>query len=145
METPRLCVSCSEILSVRHKIKYCSNKCQMRYQHGQWVKSWKNGKVDGNIGISARNFSKHLKIYLVEKFQNKCCICEWSEKHPVTGVVPLEIDHIDGDSENNIESNLRLICPNCHALTPFYKNMNKGRGRKWRMIKYIKTPRRLSN
>ncbi|MFZ2484580.1 MAG: HNH endonuclease signature motif containing protein [Minisyncoccia bacterium] len=113
----------------------------MGYQHSQWVKDWKSGERDGNIGITARNFSKHLKIYLVEKFNNKCCICGWNKKHPITGVVPIEIDHIDGNSENNVENNLRLICPNCHALTPFYKNMNRGKGRKWRMDKYIKNSR----
>jgi len=116
----------------------------MIYQHIWWVENWKNGKVDGNIGITARNFSKHLKIYLVEKFKNKCCVCGWDKKHPITGIAPLEIDHIDGNSENNVENNLRLICPNCHALTPFYKNMNRGKGRKWRMNKYIKNAGKIT-
>ena len=138
MRVERFCASCSASLVSRYKIKFCSNKCQMIYQHLQWVEDWRDGKRDGNIGITARNFSKHLKIYLVEKFKNKCCICGWNKKHPITEIVPLEIDHIDGNSENNIENNLRLICPNCHALTPFYKNMNRGKGRKWRMDKYIK-------
>ena len=56
----------------------------------------------------------------------------------MTGHVPLEIDHIDGDAENNIETNLRVLCPNCHSLTPHFRNLNKGKGRKWRMKKYIK-------
>lgn len=88
--------------------------------------------------MSAKNLSKHLKRYLIDKYGNECCICGWNKRHPFTGIVPLEIDHIDGNAENNLESNLRLVCPNCHALTPFYKNLNKGQGRKWRMDKYIK-------
>ena len=110
----------------------------MDHQHRKWVDKWKGGLVNGNIGITARNFSTHLKRYLVEKFKNKCSLCGWNKKHPITSKVPLEIDHIDGDSENNFEKNLRLLCPNCHALTPFYKNLNRGKGRKWRMNKYIK-------
>jgi hypothetical protein len=102
------------------------------------VEQWKDGRVDGNIGISARNISAHLRRYLLEKFGNKCSKCGWCKKHPITGTVPLEIDHVDGNAENNKEDNLRLLCPNCHALTPFYKNLNKGSGRKWRMVKYIK-------
>ena len=38
--------------------------------------------------------------------------------------IPLELDHIDGDRENNQLSNVRLICPNCHALTPTYRGRN---------------------
>lgn len=56
----------------------------------------------------------------------------------MTGNVPLEIDHVDGDASNNLESNIRLLCPNCHALTSNFKNLNRGRGRKWRREKYIK-------
>jgi RNase P subunit RPR2 len=110
----------------------------MDYQHTKWVELWKKGKAHGNIGITVRNISPHLKKYLLEKFGNKCLVCGWKERHPVTGLVPLEVDHVDGNSENNIEENLRLICPNCHALTPFYKNLNRGKGRRWRMDKYIR-------
>jgi len=39
--------------------------------------------------------------------------------------VPLELDHVDGDRQNNELSNLRLVCPNCHALTPTYRGRNK--------------------
>lgn len=123
---------------LRHKIKYCSNQCQMDYQYREWLKAWKIGLVEGGIGITARNISGHLRRYLIQKFGNKCSTCCWNKVHPITGTVPLEIDHIDGDAENNKEANLRLLCPNCHALTPFFKNLNKGKGRKWRMDKYIK-------
>jgi 5-methylcytosine-specific restriction endonuclease McrA len=42
----------------------------------------------------------------------------------------------DGNSENNLEENLRLLCPNCHSLSPNFRNLNKGYGRKWRVNKY---------
>ena len=35
-----------------------------------------------------------------------------------------------GNFENNSETNLTLLCPNCHSLTPTYKGANKGNGRK---------------
>lgn len=134
----RLCLDCRAILIPRHKIKYCSNKCQANYQYRKWIALWRNRQKDGNIGVSVRTTSGHLRRYLIEKFNNKCSVCGWNKEHSVTRVVPLEIDHIDGNAENNSEDNLRLLCPNCHALTPFFKNMNKGKGRKWRMNKYIK-------
>jgi ssDNA-binding Zn-finger/Zn-ribbon topoisomerase 1 len=74
----------------------------------------------------------------MEKFGERCTICGWSKKNLATGKVPLEIDHIDGNSDNNTEANLRLICPNCHSLSPNFRNLNKGKGRSWRTAKYLK-------
>jgi Zn finger protein HypA/HybF involved in hydrogenase expression len=99
---------------------------------------WKAGKANGTVGISAKNISGHVRKYLFEKYENKCSICGWNKVNPHSGRFSLEIDHIDGDSENSIESNLRLLCPNCHSLTPHFRNLNKGKGRKWRMNKYKK-------
>ena len=134
----RFCLNCNGILVNRYKIKYCSNKCQFEYQYSKYIDLWKSGKIDGSIGITVRNFSIQIKHYLREKFNNKCAKCNWNERNPITGNIPLEVEHIDGNSENNREENLTLLCPNCHSLTPFYKNLNYGNGRKWRMDKYIK-------
>lgn len=40
------------------------------------------------------------------------------------GIIALELDHIDGDNKNNELSNLRYLCPNCHALTDTYRGKN---------------------
>jgi len=139
METrDRKCESCGKTLLSRWKLKYCSNKCQAEKQYVNYIGNWKKGLKNGNVGISAKNISKHLKRYLLEKYNERCSLCGWNNRHPKSGNIPVEIDHIDGDSENNLEKNLRLLCPNCHALTANFKNLNKGSGRKWRMKKYIK-------
>lgn len=104
-----------------------------------YIKRWKQNEVNGSRGVATRNMSKHVIRYLLQKYSNECSLCGWCEINPTTGKIPLEIDHIDGNSENNLESNLRLLCPNCHSLTPTYKNLNRGKGRKWRQAKYLKS------
>ena len=132
------CDNCNTLLKTRWQTKYCSNMCQSESQYKKYIKEWKCGNKNGNVGIYTKNISKHLKRYLIEKYEEQCSKCGWKEKHPRSKRVPLEIDHIDGNAENNLENNLRLLCPNCHALTPNFKNFNTGKGRKWRMKKYIK-------
>jgi len=108
---------------------YCSNKCQSDYQYHEYIEKWKAGLANGNRGKITPLLSNHLRRYLFEKFGEKCCICGWNKRHPVTNKVPLEVNHIDGNSFNNSEENLQLICPNCHALTVTFRNLNKGNGR----------------
>lgn len=134
----RFCASCKKSLESRYQTKFCSIRCQFDYQHQVYISAWKKGLRSGTIGISTRAISSYIKTYLFDKFQNGCSICGWNKIHSVTKKIPLEIDHIDGNSENNVESNLRLICPNCHSLSENYKALNKGKGRKWRMDKYVK-------
>jgi hypothetical protein len=42
-------------------------------------------------------------------------------------VLSLQIDHIDGDRDNNTKENLRFMCPNCHSQTPTFSGKNNKR------------------
>ena len=137
MEIKIKCKYCGTKLN-NHQYSYCSNNCQQKNQYEKFVSDWKIGRKNGGVGVSTGSMSRHLRRYLFEKYDNSCSLCRWNKKHSRTGLPPLEIDHIDGDSKNNNEDNLRLLCPNCHALTDNYKSFNRGHGRTWRKSKYLK-------
>ncbi len=118
--------------TIRPGYKYCSNSCQMKYQHKDYIENWKSGKISG-LAISGL-VSVRVKRYLREKYKNKCCLCGWSKINLKTGLVPLIADHVDGNWKNNTEDNLRLVCPNCDSLSPTYAALNKGRGRSFRVV-----------
>jgi len=128
-----ICLNCGE--NILNKRKYCSNKCQKEYQYKKYIENWKNNLKDGMRGDY--QISMHIKTYLFNKFDNKCARCGWSQINPYTNKIPLEIEHIDGNYKNNDESNLILLCPNCHSLTSTYKGANVEHGRKSRKKYYI--------
>lgn len=73
--------------------------------------------------------SYRLKNRLIKEkyFQSICSNC--SNDTWLNAPIPLELDHIDGDTNNNDINNLRLLCPNCHALTPTYRGKNQSRSK----------------
>ena len=50
----------------------------------------------------------------------KCEACGLEKWNGVD--IPLELHHINGDNKDNSFENLKLLCPNCHALTDNYRN-----------------------
>lgn len=122
------CLNCTKEIKVG---KYCSVKCQQKYQSNKIVENWLHGKIAGHkAGFVVR---RPIRLWLIEQSNFKCEECGWDKKNPITGNSPLEIDHIDGNAENSKRENLRVLCPNCHSLTPTWKALNMGNASKERL------------
>lgn len=100
--------------------KFCSLDCFSKHQW-EFVSV---PKIEQGLG-------GNYKRYLKEKFGDCCAECgqesSWNNK-PLT----LQLDHIDGNSDNNRLTNLRLLCPNCHTQTETFGS--KGHGKRYNKI-----------
>jgi hypothetical protein len=120
------CKNCNkETVASKQKLNiYCSNTCQKEFEYTKRILEWKQTGV-----ISTVTLKRHLTT-----IKDCCWVCgvkEWNGKP-----LGLELEHIDGNAENNSEENVCLICPNCHSQTSTYKAKNKGNGRRKRMQRY---------
>lgn len=72
-------------------------------------------------------WGRKLQLAEINDQQNHSClvcgISEWQGKK-----ITLELDHIDGNSSNNVRDNLRLLCPNCHSQTDTWRGRNINSG-----------------
>lgn len=99
--------------------KFCGFTCQQLW-------TWKNvTKPRVERGECTHNSGIVLKKYLIETRGETCEECgitsNWNNKPLV-----LQLDHIDGDSDNNFPKNLRLLCPNCHSQSENFGSKGKG-------------------
>lgn len=120
------CLMCSEEFKSRHDSKYCSRQCMFKFQEIKRFRDWYED------GVNFKN--KSIRDFLTIVFGYRCHICrisEWNGK-PIT----LEVEHIDGNSEDSSKENVCLLCPNCHSQTETYKGKNIGNGRHIRRLRY---------
>lgn len=72
-------------------------------------------------------WGRKLQLQELREEQNDSCLfcglSEWRDQKIV-----LELDHIDGNSSNNVRENLRLLCPNCHSQTDTWRGRNINSG-----------------
>lgn len=71
-----------------------------------------------------QSFKLKKRLFEARLKTPKCEDCGWAEKTN-DGRIPLELDHINGDSKDNRLKNLRVLCPNCHSLKPTHRGRNK--------------------
>ena len=115
------CLDCNaEIARTMVRCKICGAKNQ---QHKRDLRV-----IDGTSKIAG------CKSYILRTRGHRCEDCQLTEW--MTKPVPLELEHVDGNSENNDLKNLKLLCCNCHALTSTYKGRNIGNGRHFRRVRY---------
>lgn len=122
----KICGQCA----VRYKVtgrpsKFCSPSCAGGNRSDRIRNLWRKRLTEGYpYFLSSTHVVKEI---LIEKRGRKCNKCKrktWNGK-----LIPLDLDHKDGRGNHNTWSNLRLLCPNCHAQTDTYKGANKGNGR----------------
>jgi Zn finger protein HypA/HybF involved in hydrogenase expression len=81
-----------------------------------WNKKILNAKYET---LSFGRLKKRIKLEQKNKC-NKCGINSWNDK-PIT----LELEHKDGNNQNNKRENLECLCPNCHSQTSTWRGKNK--------------------
>ena len=123
-----ICICCQKNFQYKPKAsvgKYCSNSCQQEHQYENRISAWLKGELEVS--------TKTIKRYLLER-NPRCSVCgiaDWMGKQIV-----FDLEHKDGNANNNHVKNVCLICPNCHSQTPTFKGRNKGNGRHFRRDRY---------
>lgn len=119
------CKICGKDVPTRRHI-YCSHSCYIKGVHLKREDKLKNGEL-----VSAHTMKlafKTMSLYACSECGNKG---NWNGKE-----LSLQVDHIDGNSDNNAFENLRILCPNCHSQTETYGY--KGRTKKTKRNKYLR-------
>jgi len=106
-------------------LDYSHIKLGLHSNSGRAFKRIKTSLKD--ILIENSTFDRsHLKLRLLKEniLLNECVICKqpplWNGK-PLS----LQLDHINGISDDNRLENLRILCPHCHSQTENFAGKNK--------------------
>lgn len=104
--------------------KYCDTNCKASYEYThKYVPLVESGQC--NAGSSP------LRRYILERDNYTCTECGCGEEYNGKSLT-LQLDHIDGNSDNNFPVNLRTLCPNCHSQTDTYGS--KGQGSRYKKV-----------
>jgi hypothetical protein len=102
-----------------HFVRYQNGAARVRLTAGQILVRVERGSKRTKPPLLRRALAEIGRPYACEACANEGRWCG-SE-------LRLEIDHIDGDFHNNEASNLRYLCPNCHAQTANFSGRSRGK------------------
>lgn len=129
------CVICNKETK---NIKFCTNECRKTFQNNEkekYINEVEKRNEFFNYNCSNTGALARIpKEYLIKKFGHKCTICgltKWNKQ-----LIPLILDHINGNANDWKLNNIRLVCPNCDAQLPTYGGRNRGNGTRTYKISY---------
>lgn len=89
------------------------------------VDLWINDPLyDPTVKGWQKTLKNPIRDWIMDRANNKCQECGWNVINIYTNKCPLHVHHVDGDADNNRPENLKVLCPNCHSLTPNYGSRN---------------------
>lgn len=116
----------SEIMKNSEKVKEANirlrniNITKLKEAQSKRKKTWEDKLLLEDFDkLSYERLRKRIILEQKEKC-NRCGLNEWLEEK-----ISLELEHIDGNNENNERENLEVLCPNCHSLTKTWRGRNK--------------------
>lgn len=148
--TMRICSNPQCSTDISHKDRrsiYCSRSCAAKINNVKFkkrvklargrdarkskVQKWLDGEWDGT---TKEGLSKCIRQFLLKEAKYTCqdgrSGCSgWGMYNPQSGKICLTVDHLNGNAYDNRPENLKVMCPNCHAMTPTFGALNKGSGR----------------
>lgn len=121
--TEKRCGHCAHLIDGNRK--YCNRDCLYK------------ATIVPKVVAGKCSHPATLKRYLQHVDGNICKICTNPGWHNNQQLI-LQLDHIDGNSDNNVPANLRLLCPNCHTQTPTFATRQKKQTKRNRYLRKLK-------
>lgn len=145
-QAPKLCVGCNAPIPFEDKRQaFCTHSCAASFNNRK--RGFKSTRTCTKCGaVFPRKGSEHrhlcvtcrdpetrrlssskgttLKKQLIISRGHQCESCGLT--HWLGELIKLQLDHVDGNSDNNAIVNLRLLCPTCHTMTPTWGSKNIG-------------------